>query len=284
MVKIAGTVILYKPDTGVLANIYSYLDQIDKLYIIDNSDAASEIIKKEFQYNKNVEYLANNRNLGIASALNLALVQAEKDGFEYLLTMDQDSYFEDKIIEKMVTRVLEDEKIGIVSARHHYPVGKKAAEKSPSIIDKLVAMTSGNIVKVKLLRSIGGYKDDLFVDYVDHEICLRLNSLGYMVKILDDYKVIHSLGNVNVKRLLWKKIYPTNHSYIRHYYRTRNRFFVYKTYGKIFSDYRKIELLNFIKDILKIILLEDQKWKKLKFIFWGLSDFKNNVFGECGRV
>lgn len=284
MNKIAGTVILHHPDQSVLTNINSYIYQVDKLYIIDNSSLITGFVQKEYQSNSKVVYIFNGKNIGIASALNMALFKADEDGYKFLLTMDQDGYFEDKVINDLITKIYEDEKIGLVSAKHRYSVGKNESEKKQTIIDELVAMTSGNIVRVKLFRSLGGYKDDLFIDYVDHEICLRLNTLGYKVEILDNCKVIHSLGNVEEKRILWRKVYPTNHNFIRHYYRTRNRLFVYKTYGKIFPTYLKLEMQNFMKDILKIILLEEQKWKKIKFIFWGYIDFKNNIFGMCERI
>ena len=280
MIKIAATVILYNPDRDVISNIYTYLEQVDKLYVIDNSEIISQFIKNEFIKNQKVFYIANYENIGIASALNKALNKAEEDGYEFLLTMDQDSYFDNQVVEKMLNRIDEDEGIAIISARHQYPVGKKAAKVNDDAIDNLVAMTSGNIVRVKLLRSIGGYKEDLFIDYVDHEICLRLNSLGYKIKILDDYKVIHSLGSVIEEKFLWKKVYPTNHSPIRIYYQTRNRLFVYKAYRRIFPDYFKSETINFFKNIFRVVLFEDQKRKKIKFIFRGYHDFKKGIFGE----
>ena len=232
MIKIAATVILYNPNRDVISNIYTYLEQVGKLFIIDNSETISQFIKDEFIKNQKVFYTANNRNIGIASALNLALKFAEQDGYEYLLTMDQDSYFDNQVVEKMLNRIYEDEGIAIISARHQYPLGKKAAKVNDDAIDNLVVMTSGNIVRVNVLRGAGGYMDKLFIDYVDHEICLRLNKLGYKIKLENDCKVIHLLGNVIEKQFLWKKVYPTNHSPIRLYYQTRNRFYVYKNYGK----------------------------------------------------
>lgn len=280
MIKIAGTVVLYNADKNVISNIYSYLDQVNKLYIIDNSHIVSEFIKNEFLQNQKVVYLANQRNIGIAAALNLALNFAEQDGYEYLLTMDQDSYFDSTVVEKMLNRIIEDAGIAILSARHHFPIGKNETEENHKGMDNLVVMTSGNIVRVKVLRSAGGYKDELFIDYVDHEICLRLNNLGYRIRVCNECKVIHSLGNVEEKNFFGKKIYPTNHSCTRHYYQTRNRLFVYKTYKKLFPAYFRSERVNFIKNILKIVLFEEQKRKKIKFIFRGFQDFRKNIFGE----
>jgi len=280
MNKIAGTVILYHPDQNVLTNINSYIDQVDRLYVIDNSEDSTDFVKKEFITNNKVIYLHNGKNLGIATALNIALEKAYEDNYEFLLTMDQDSYFVSDFLEKMLMLFSEDDKVALVSARQQHSIGKNQLTKSDKIIDRLVAMTSGNIVRVKLVKSIGGYKENLFIDYVDHELCLRLAVSGYKIKVCSDCFIIHSLGNIIEKKFLWRKVYPTNHNSIRHYYRTRNRFSVYKTYGKIFPAYLKFEKQNFMKDILKIIFLEEQKWKKLKFILYGYKDYRKNNFGE----
>lgn len=117
----AGTIVLYDPNKAeVLENIDSYIDEIDKLYIIDNSlnDNSSLFVN----YDKKIEYVWNRDNLGIAKALNIAAGKAIKDGFSWLLTMDQDSKFE-----KGTLRILEDyindnfnnnSKIAIVSPFH----------------------------------------------------------------------------------------------------------------------------------------------------------------------
>lgn len=280
MNKIAGSVILYHPDKNVLTNINSYLDQVDRLYVIDNSEDSTEFVKKEFITNNKVIYLHNGKNLGIATALNIALAKTYEDNYEFLLTMDQDSYFVSDFLEKMLLLFSEDDKVALVSARQQHSIGKNQLTKSDKIIDRLIAMTSGNIVRVKLVKSIGGYKEDLFIDYVDHELCLRLAASGYKIKVCNDCIVIHSLGNITEKNFLWRKIYPTNHSYIRHYYQTRNRFFVYKTYGKLFPNYVKVELKNFAKTILKVFLYEENKVEKIKHMFRGYKDFRKNVFGE----
>ena len=37
--KLAGVVVLYNPDQKVLDNISSYIDELDVLYLVDNSNA-----------------------------------------------------------------------------------------------------------------------------------------------------------------------------------------------------------------------------------------------------
>ncbi len=278
--KIAGAVVIYNPDKGVVSNIYTYLNQVQKLFLIDNSNHISDIIKSEFRLNNKVKYIPNLQNLGIAHALNIALDLADKELFNFLLTMDQDSYCEEMFVPQLLECMTSDASTSIVSPAHFFPIGKNKSINNQKCFDTLVVMTSGNLINVKILKSIGGFDEKLFIDYVDHEICLRLNKVGYKVKIQSECKIIHSLGNVREKQIFGKKIYPTNHHHIRYYYRTRNRLFVYKNYKKDFPEYVKNDKIDFLKSLIKIIFLEKNKTKKIFFIFKGFLDFKKNIFGE----
>ena len=278
--KIAGAVVIYNPDKGVVSNIYTYLNQVQKLFLIDNSNHISDIIKSEFRLNNKVKYIPNLQNLGIAHALNIALDLADKELFNFLLTMDQDSYCEEMFVPQLLECMTSDASTSIVSPAHFFPIGKNKSINNQKCFDTLVVMTSGNLINVKILKSIGGFDEKLFIDYVDHEICLRLNKVGYKVKIQSECKIIHSLRNVREKQIFGKKIYPTNHHHIRYYYRTRNRLFVYKNYKKDFPEYVKNDKIDFLKSLIKIIFLEKNKTKKIFFIFKGFLDFKKNIFGE----
>ena len=96
--KIAGMVTLYNPDELISENICSYLDDIHKLYVIDNSDNSNKMLLPQ---NSKIIYMPNYKNVGIASALNIAAKAAIADGYNWLLTMDQDSKFNKKDVEKL---------------------------------------------------------------------------------------------------------------------------------------------------------------------------------------
>ena len=96
--KLAGVVVLYEPGDCVLNNINSYIDSLETLYIVDNSSSNNS---KKFK-GKKIRYIYNKGNLGIAEALNIGAKRAIKDGYKWLLTMDQDSCFDKYSIGKMV--------------------------------------------------------------------------------------------------------------------------------------------------------------------------------------
>ena len=67
--KIPATVIWYNPDTENIENIKTYIDYVEKVYIIDNSMNNNKKLCSSLNNNK-IEYVYNKKNLGIAKALN----------------------------------------------------------------------------------------------------------------------------------------------------------------------------------------------------------------------
>ena len=68
-VKIAGIVTLYNPSDKDIENISTYIDDIDKLYVIDNTEGNDN--KSRIPKNKKIEYTFKNENIGVAAALNI---------------------------------------------------------------------------------------------------------------------------------------------------------------------------------------------------------------------
>lgn len=86
--KLAGIITLYHPDKKVLSNIETFLNQLDILYVLDNTENPDISTKVMFSEIQKVKYKAFGDNMGIAYAMNYALKAAE--GYDFLLIMDQD--------------------------------------------------------------------------------------------------------------------------------------------------------------------------------------------------
>jgi rhamnosyltransferase len=104
--KLAGTVILFYPPENVFAHIATYIHEIDVLYIFNNTP--HETIRIPDEIKDKCRYLHTGENEGIAKKLNEAMKLAETEGFDYLLTMDQDSFFGDGDLEKY-KRIISEE-------------------------------------------------------------------------------------------------------------------------------------------------------------------------------
>lgn len=278
MSKVAGVVVLYNPEQEVLQNVISYAKQVDELYIIDNSEEKN-LIKDELRPLPNIKFLFNECNIGIAAAINKAAIEAINNDNHFLLTMDQDSQISPDLVKKMIHEFEKNKTIGLIA-----PFVVHLKNPKLSLNHKLetitIAMTSGSILSLDAFKKIGGYQEDLFIDYVDHEYCLRLKLFGFQVLQLNSVYVYHKLGNIDSRFFLFKKVFPTNHSPLRLYYRTRNRFYVRNKYGEFFPEYIKRDKIVFLKEVVKILLFEKNKIKKVKMIIKGYIDYKKDKFGK----
>lgn len=277
--KIAGVTVLYNPNEEVISNIKSYVDQLEQLYLIDNSDHSNEELLSEVLTNPAVSYFPNHENLGIAKVLNLAAEKALENDFDYLFTIDQDSSAPDDLIKNMLKAVEGIEKIGIISPVHQnkFDTIKPAEE---NVVDRLTVKTSGNLLNLKAYEQVGGFKEEYFIDYVDIEYCMRLWKNGLKVLEVSNAILTHSEADLDKRKIFKWTVYPYNHSPIRMYYKCRNRFYLLKDYGKKFPQYFNYEKSHFYNNFIKIILFEKNKILKFKMSLKGFIDYYRKKTGK----
>ena len=288
--KIEAVVVFYNPTKENIENINYYIDSVEKVYVVDNTPFKdnSKLIPK----NKKIIYLPNKKNLGIAKALNQGVEAAIESGAEWVLTMDQDSTFKKDdvtMMKDLLIKLKNDkktyskydyDKIGILSPFHL--IEQTKYDNPSGIEDKLIVMTSGNLINTKIFSKIGGFKSWMFIDCVDFDYCLNLVKNGYRVLQYNDVKLKHNLGNTEKHKLFNKVLFVSNHGVDRRYYIARNRKYIYELYHDIFPEYCNAEVATTKKDIIKIILYEKKKIKKIKAILEGLKDYRKRYVGERG--
>ncbi len=275
---ITAIIVLYNPDHSVMENIESYIDRVDKVYVVDNSEYKNNFLIKELQKNKKIKYIDNKGNRGIAHALNVGADNAIKDGYNLLLTMDQDSKVTSNMISYMLP-FLDKNNNAIVSPYHASQYISESLKGSDSSF-VLTTMTSGNLLNLRLYKKIGPFREKLFIDYVDNEYCLRANKHGYKIVQVNNAILKHNLGNLRQHRILWKTFHSTNHSPIRRYYAFRNRIYMINTYKNDFPAYCKYERNRFFIDFIIVLIYEKEKLQKFKMMFLGIRDGLKNKYGK----
>lgn len=276
--KLAAVVVLYRPDATVLDNIASYVDQVQSVYAVDNSERPDPAFAEKLSVHPSVRYIANGANLGIATALNTGARAALDAGYAWILTMDQDSTATPGMVDRLMGCVSDDPgRIALVSPVHRQ-VGGIPREVPGGCHDVLTAMTSGNIVSLDALGSVGWFMDDLFIDQVDNEICLRFWREGYRVVESGDADLAHRVGDVRKHRFPYPA-YSSNHSAMRRYYIARNRLWVGSMYAVDHPEFGRFERAQLRKDIVKILLYEGEKGRKLAMIWRGWRDYRAGVLG-----
>ena len=213
-------------------------------------------------------------NKGIAAALNAGFAYLAEQGCDAVLTMDDDSAFpldDTQAILSLVEGKLGE--YGIVGLNFN----NSAENKSKVVIDVRNWLTSGNFVSTEAWKSVGGYREELFIDYVDFDFCTRLEQAGYKVGYLRDYSIEHKIGDPIEFKVFGRTFHAMNHSPLRDYYRFRNARFLSKENPKVFE---KEYLKELFWQLPKMLLFEDNRAEKLRMIRRGISDGKKGKLGK----
>ena len=149
-------------------------------------------------------------------------------------------------------------------------------------INKVI--TSGALLNLRAYNKVGPFMEKLFIDYVDFEYCFRLQRNNYSIYINNNAIIYHSVGNLIKWKLIGFRFYSTNHSPLRLYYRTRNRFRLRSLYKKYYQSFFKSDMINLLKELLKVILVESNKMEKLKMTGLGYLHYKQNKFGSLSDI
>jgi len=271
---VCGVVVLYYPDSKVRGNITTYASYLDKLYIIDNSDQPSSFLITKLTCE--TVLLSSGKNRGVAAALNLALEEASKDGYQWMLTMDQDGYFETLELKQLLKckKASSLNNILLFSPVHKKPKFPKSKDCHYKEVE--IVMTSGNLVHIQHAIKIGGYDTRLFIDEVDHEFCLRGKLNGYSVILLLSIYVHHQLGSSYLKNDKQIRLYAPE----RLYYMMRNYLFIRDKYSMYYSDFFENRTHFLRKFFYQHLRFSSKRSQCLLMLLKGWYDYKLNHFGS----
>ncbi|TXI93364.1 MAG: glycosyltransferase [Neisseriales bacterium] len=278
MLKALIITVAYNPSTSVLDNLQ--VDYYPHL-VVDNSEQET-IWLKEYCLNNNHVYLWLGDNLGIARALNIGAEYAIEKGFDYIVTMDQDSKLQSNMLidlEAIILNFGRTDNVAVFAPRHIIN-NQQLNSKSECTEDSIHTMTSGNFINLKIWFELNGFNTELFIDAVDIEYYVRAKLSNYRVLICNYVYLVHNMGRSTAIHRFWKYGFEVwNHPPIRKYYIARNYAYLVARYCK-----QVPELLYYKKNLLKmpmtILLFEDDKFRKLIYFFRGYLAFLRGDYGK----
>ena len=297
--RIWAVVVAFNPDDGFLARLERVQAQIDNIVIVDNGSRNARVIEHAAQASRgSVELLRNPANLGIAKALNQGLEVAIARGAEWGLTLDQDSLPAPDMVRELMSsqRSLPDaDKVAVVAPqvidtqfgrpslflrkRGRWLYRRVVCE--DGLLDDVTAViSSGSLVKLSLFRSLGGFREDFFIDYVDTEYCLRAQANGFRIAVACGAHLEHKLGDRRQASIAGVQMVPTFHSPPRWYYISRNRIAMLRMYGSLFPHWLSYEVVAGTYGLLRMLLFEDRRLEKMRAVVWGTLD---GLRGRMGR-
>ncbi|MDH1213495.1 glycosyltransferase [Pseudomonas chengduensis] len=272
--KVFATVVTFNGGEGIRDTVLALHNVVDYIYIVDNcSDFETKKILLEFDGFETVGVCFLEDNVGIGAALNVALTKAKELGFEWFLSMDQDSVFRPGFLESFSDFVKNNPKALIMSPAINSNFSMKNEFRTVEY-----AITSGNLVHMSVFEKIGNYNEWFFIDGVDFEFSLRARQSGIDIYCIAGALLDHKLGDGTVK---YFKRFHTYHSPLRRYYIFRNHFYLFKLFFKYYPFLlTKMSVSRFIY-ILTIVVFGKERFSSLGRIFLGVSHF---FIGKVGKL
>jgi rhamnosyltransferase len=281
--------VTYHPDAKFPERLARIVPQVAYIVIVDNgsTDEAVRTLRLLCE-SINGELIANKENLGIATALNQGVGRAIEYGYAWALTLDQDSWPEADLVTTLAeiyTTHPNRQKVHMLGSNYRSAATGYIALDCDSVLsnfaERKAVITSGSLMSLQAFEEIGQFRDDFFIDQVDDEYCLRLRAHSYMVIISCKPLIVHSLGNESRHKFLWKRPICSNQSPQRKYYITRNRVVLYREYFFKEKQWVIQSLHSMFREIILILLYEDQKIAKLRSMALGVW---HAFTGHMGRL
>lgn len=277
--EIAAVVVLFDPDVNVVRNIGSYIGQVHKVIAIDNSEDPEPGLRAELEA-RSIDYVPLGINRGVATALNIGCRRALASGYQWVLTMDQDSTVGDGFVSNL-TGCLDQPGAGAIGivAPVAMQLGSPRVAREAGCEELTVALTSGSLVRLLTFQALGGFREDLFIDQVDHEFCLRARRGAWRVVRQREAVMLHRMGT---RRLVSfpRPFRVSDYSPLRRYYMVRNTLELRREYGREFPDWLRGEYRWWRRELPKMLLAESDRLAKLRMMMRGWHDYRRGRFGK----
>ncbi|MFT5352000.1 MAG: rhamnosyltransferase [Planctomycetota bacterium] len=262
--------------------------------VVDNSEGKkNEALENAVnKAGENFILINNEVNRGIAVAINQGVEKALASDADFFLLMDDDSTFENDALTNMLQAYKD-----LLSA------GERVAAVGPCFVDKVTGktgvypvfrgirterhhcssiggerfrseylMTSGSLISRVAIETVGLMREELFIDLVDTEWCLRARSLGWCCYVVCDAKMDHRFGSRTLPLIKVSYRPP-----VRHYYIYRNSIRVLGL-AHIPLAWKFLQLAYLLKLFFLLLLLPADRFSQIKYLLKGI------VHGFLGKM
>lgn len=278
-----AVVITFWPQAAVLDNLAKVRSQVEGLVVVDNGSPAKDLNPLQTAARESDFTLIENEvNLGIAAALNTGVRWAKVHGFRYVALFDQDSTVTEGFCEAMLAQYEshpQRDKVAIVTPRQvERSSGSARCHRFAKDGSPLIAITSGSLMPVEIFDRCGWFQEELIIDCVDHEYCLRARSQGYTLAECRQAVLLVAVGSTASHRTFGVTISARHYSARRRYYITRNRLVMIQRFWKQQPAWCCRTLQDIVQDTIKVAFVEEERWSKMKNTARGIYD------AFCGRM
>lgn len=263
--RVFAVIVTYFPDQRTEASIAILRPQVTHMVVVDNgSDPSSLQMLRSLAASHNFDLIENGRNYGIGKALNQAIAFG-RDHYtcDLVALFDQDSLVSANFIDAMerAFRASSDSVYLVLPTMIHRQTGD--AIQHPTFNGRLlVGQTSGSVLPVDIFSALS-FREDMFIEYVDYEFCLRMALLDRSIILCPDACLYHEPGTMAVHSLFGiAKIVTFNSNPVRKYYSMRNAIWMILKYGNSFPVWARFTLRNLLHEVVGALLFEEKSCRR----------------------
>ena len=287
---IVAVVPLFNPDESVVRRLVDIRAQVDMLIAIDDG-SVSPLAEPWLARLRDagIDYRRRTVNLGIAATINEGIRLAQQDGAPgYVVTFDQDSSPAEDCVQQLRATFDEGRSRGLPLGIVAVPEGDLIA-RNDGFREPYEPIQSGMLMAAALLESIGGFREDFFIDCVDTEFFLRARRRGWDVVVAPAARMNHQLGASRSRALRLfglpaVHVRSNHHHPIRRYYITRNRLKVYFEYLPRNPRWVLRSMRGEARNLLLNIFVSDVPVKQVCATVFGAVAFLTGRSGRIGAV
>ena len=261
-----------------------------KIIIVDNANNVS--LKRKIEKNcKIYKYILNEKNYGYSKAANQAIKLSDT---EFILMFQADGIIEQKDIFKLldahkkyknsfiVSPTLFDKDQNLSANSGNFP--EKYSYKTPIVLDGDICSETvlGSIIMFKRndMIEIGLYDENLFLYFLDDELCKRIREKKKAVIQVLSAKATHVHGQIKVRN-------PIKRTFLRHFNFTFDElyyFYKIKKHEKLFNELSKKVPKYFMKLLFNLIILRPNKVVYFLSKIMGFYKFKKVVKKKVSKI
>lgn len=280
-----AVIVTYHPDEDFHIRLGRVQSQFHLVIVVDNGSLPSAMLVGQAGLPP-AHLVANHTNLGIAIALNQGVGLARQRGYEWVVTLDQDTVIATDMLATLIDIYWRCGGGNVMIGSNYRDARRErnfiqCADAETGFQERKTLITSGTLVPLSLFKAIGFFREDYFIDSVDHEFCLRARAHGCRILISCRPVMGHSIGAhvENASRL--RQFMSFNHSPTRKYFIARNTIATVKSYFFQEPMWGMRQGWRLLSDFASILLFESEKLKKTKAFMVGIV---HGVVGKMGSI
>ena len=221
-IKVASIFTTYKPDGHFRERINSVVQSCHLTIVVDNTPGGHAFSELDLL---GLTLFQDGNNKGLGSALNVGILEAQRQGCDAVVLFDQDSSPSQDFIKSLLDALstvgsrsiigpllVDDQKASHLIHTNSSSCGSEFQEVT-------CIATSGLCFLLEGIDCADRFTEDFFLDFVDFDWCWRMRHKGWRILRLTSLPMLHRLGLAQRKFLGLTYHVPAPY---RHYFQFRD--------------------------------------------------------------